>query len=234
MSEARLIQESLLPAEPPSFHRFDLHGHSRPTEEVGGDLFDYLPMSDILLGVAIADASGHGLPAALLARDVITGLRMGVSKDLKIISIVERLNSVISRSALSSKFVSLFYGELEPNGNFFYINAGHTPSLRYSGGSFEELTQGGLVLGPNPVAKYERGYVKLEAGDLVVMFTDGVTECESPSGMQFGMHRLRDLVRENAAKSAREIVEAIFEAADRFRAGAPQLDDMTMLVIRKT
>ena len=92
--------------------------------------------------LAIADASGHGLPAALLARDVITGLRMGMADDLKIIKAVERLNRVIHRSALSSKFVSLFYGEVEPNGNFLYCNAGHNPPLLRRPGSFQQLTQG--------------------------------------------------------------------------------------------
>lgn len=234
INEARLIQESVLPQEAPRFHGYQFHGHSRPAEEVGGDLFDYLPFSEKLVGVAVADASGHGLPAALLARDVITGLRMGFSEDLKIISAVERLNKVIHRSALSSKFVSLFYGELEPNGNLFYVNAGHTPSLTFRDGSFEELTEGGLVLGPNPDASYERGYVKLQSADLVVMYTDGVTECESPTGAQFGLQRLRDLVRELSGSSPEQIVEAIFAAADGHRAGTPQADDMTVLVIRKT
>ncbi|HXI04144.1 MAG TPA: PP2C family protein-serine/threonine phosphatase [Candidatus Saccharimonadales bacterium] len=234
MNEARLIQESLLPKGPPEFRGYDIHGQSRPTEIVGGDLFDYLHMSPKLLGVAVADASGHGLPAALLARDVITGLRMGMAEDFKIIRTVEKLNRVIHRSALSSKFASMFYGELEPNGNFFYINAGHTPSLLFRGGAFEELTLGGLVLGPNPSAQYERGYVKLKTGDMIVMYTDGVPECESPAGMQFGMHRLRDLVRQHADSSSREIVDSIFAAADAYMDSGPQLDDMTVVVIRKT
>ncbi len=234
MEEARLIQESLLPSGPPGFPGYDVHGLSRPTEIVGGDLFDYLPLSPKLLGIAVADASGHGLPAALLARDVITGLRMGIAEDLKIIKTIEKLNRVIHRSALSSKFASLFYGELEPSGNLLYVNAGHTPALLFDGTSFQELTLGGLVLGPNPGAQYERGYVRLVTGNLVVMYTDGVPECESAAGMPFGMHRLRDVIREHARATAKEIVEEIFNAADVHRGKAPQVDDMTVVVLRKT
>ncbi|MBI3449446.1 MAG: PP2C family protein-serine/threonine phosphatase [Acidobacteria bacterium] len=233
MIEARTIQESLLPAAPPAFEGFDIDGRSRPTEVVGGDLFDYLALSPHLLGVAIADASGHGLPAALLARDVITGLRMGMAEDLKIIKAVERLNRVIHRSALSSKFVSLFYGEVEPNGNFLYCNAGHNPPLLRKPGSFRELTQGGLVLGPNPEARYERGYVQMTSGSMVVMYTDGVTERENPAGKQFGLPRLRNIIRRADLASAREVVDTIFAATDEFAAGAHQRDDMTVVVVRK-
>ncbi len=231
--EARAIQERLLPSSPPVFAGYDIDGRSRPAALVGGDLFDYLHLSDQLLGVAIADASGHGLPAALLARDVITGLRIGMAEDLKIITAVGRLNRVIHRSALSSRFISLFYGELEPNGNFLYCNAGHNPPLLRRSHSFDELTQGGLVLGPNPDARYERGYVRLAAGDMIVMYTDGVTERENPAGKQFGLPRLRNLLRRLDGAGAREIVGAIFAAADEFGAGAPQADDMSVVVIRK-
>src|SRR5678815_1352577 len=138
--EARDIQLSLLPAGPPDFEGFDIDGQSHPADVVGGDLFDYIPQSHRLLGVAVADASGHGLPAALQARDVITGMRMGMQGDLKIIAAIERLNRVVNMSRLSSRFVSLFYGEVESNGNFIYCNAGHPPALFLHNGSFTELT----------------------------------------------------------------------------------------------
>ena len=233
LEESRVIQEGLLPAAPPRFEGFDIYGRSRPTEIVGGDAFDYLPLSPILLGVAIADASGHGLPAALLARDVITGLRVGMAEHLKIIKAIERLNRVIHRSALSSKFISLFYGELDPSGNFVYCNAGHNPALLQRGSRFEELRIGGLVLGPNPDATYERGYVRLAPGDRVVLYTDGVTEYENRSLRRFGLRRLRALLRTMDGSTAREIVDRVFEEAERFADGAPQTDDMTVVVVRR-
>ena len=234
MEEARVIQEGLLPAGPPRFEGYDIDGRSQPTEIVGGDAFDYLHLSDSMLGVAIADASGHGLPAALLARDVITGLRVGMTADLKITRAIERLNRVIHQSALSSKFVSLFYGELEASGNFIYCNAGHNPPLLWNGKAFRELSEGGLVLGPNPDAHYVRGYVILQPGDTVVMYTDGITEADGRSGRLFGRQRLRHLVRALHAKSAREILGEIFRAVAEFAAGTSQRDDMTAVIIRKT
>ncbi len=233
MSEARRIQESLLPAAPPRIAGYDIDGYSRPAEFVGGDLFDYLPLSSTLFGVAIADASGHGLPAALLARDVITGLRVGMAADLKIVKTIEKLNSVIHRSALSSKFASLFYGELETNGNFIYSNAGHTPPLLLRGEEFEQLAEGGLVLGPSPDAQYVRGYARLHPGDMIVMYTDGLSECEDPAGEQFGLDRLRGEIRQLRNESATQIVRGIFSAVDRFAGDVPQRDDMTVVVVKK-
>src|SRR5262245_12557151 len=189
--EAREIQLSILPVEPPRFAGYDIHGESRPADVVGGDLFDYIPHSSRLLGVAIADASGHGLPAALQARDVITGMRMGMEENLKIITAIERLNRVINRSSLSSRFVSLFYGEAESNGNFIYCNAGHPPALHLRDGSFTELKLGGAVLGPNPTARYERGFVTLQPGDHVIMYTDGVTEAMDSAEREYGLSRLK-------------------------------------------
>lgn len=235
MQEARYIQEGLLPEGPPEFEGYEIDGLSRPTEFVGGDLFDYLPLAPTLLGVAVADASGHGLPAALLARDVITGLRIGMAADFKIAYTIAKLNSVIHRSALSSKFASLFYGELEPNGNFIYTNAGQTPPLLYhrEKDQFLELRQGGLVLGPSPDAQYERGYVRLYSGDRVILYTDGITEYENPDGEQFGEERLREAIRSRADATASEMVHSIFDAVSRFAARAPQRDDMTVVAIRK-
>jgi sigma-B regulation protein RsbU (phosphoserine phosphatase) len=234
IAEARLIQESLLPAAAPDFPGYDIAGSSRAAELVGGDIIDYLPLSDNLLGVAIGDASGHGLPAALLARDVVTGLRFGMSADLKIIKAVERLNHVIHRSALSSKFASLFYAELEPSGLLIYCNAGHNPPLLYSGRTFQELRAGGLVLGPNPEARYVRGYAQLFPGDVVVMFSDGVIERDNPREKMFGLERLKNLTKRNAKSTAREIVDRIFEAADEFADGSAPKDDQTVLIVKKT
>jgi serine phosphatase RsbU (regulator of sigma subunit) len=233
LEESRIIQESLLPSSPPIFDGYDVDGLSRPTEIVGGDLFDFLPLSDRLLGVAIADASGHGLPAALMARDVVTGLRVGMDEDLKVVRVVERLNRVIHRATLSSRFISLFYGEFDTNGTLIYCNAGHNPPLLRGPKSFEELDRGGLILGPNPNARYERGHVRLQRGDAVVMYTDGLIERANPRGEEFGVNRLRRLLRKIDGASARETVERLFSAADEHAGGARQVDDVTVVVVRK-
>jgi phosphoserine phosphatase RsbU/P len=233
LEESRVIQESLLPASPPSFEGYEMDGRSRPTEIVGGDVFDYLRLTDALFGVAIADASGHGLPAALLARDVITGLRMGIRPELKVVRVIENLNEVIHRAALSSKFISLWYGEFERGGTLIYCNAGHNPPLLQRGDRFMSLDRGGLVLGPNPAARYERGHVRLRSGDRIVMYTDGLIECENGAGRPFGLRGLREVLRRTAHVPAAEAVEALFEAVDRHSGGARQQDDITAVVVRK-
>jgi sigma-B regulation protein RsbU (phosphoserine phosphatase) len=233
LEEARRIQLSLLPKSSPAFLQYDIFGRTVPAEAVAGDLYDFIAVSNRILGVAIADASGHGLPAALQARDVIIGLRMGLSEHLKIVSTIERLNRVINRSTLVTRFVSLFYGELEPNGNFIYCNAGHPPPLLLlRGGGFRALDQGGLVLGPDPEARYERGYVCLQPGDTVVLYTDGITEATGPGDEDFGVDRLRRLVADNARLPARALTDRIFREVESFSRRSTPRDDQSVVVLR--
>src|SRR5207244_2120194 len=120
---------SLLPDEPPELRGCDIACRSVAAEEVGGDFYDFMAFGEEILMVAIGDASGHGLPAALLVRDVVTGLRMGIEKDLKMGYVFGKLNRVVNRSRLSSRFVSVFFGEIEPAGDMIFVNAGHEPPL---------------------------------------------------------------------------------------------------------
>jgi len=231
VEEVREIQISLLPPAPPQFKGYDIWGASVPAEEVGGDLFDYIPVSERSLGVAIADSAGHGMPAALPARDAIIGLRMGVEERLRVTSMVEKLNRVVSRSALASRFISMFYCEIEHNGNLVYCNAGHHPPLLFNGGSVLELDQGGLILGPNPEARYERGYVRMEAGSILLLFTDGIVEAQNPSGEMYGTGRLVELVRSRSWGSARDLVDQVFDHVRRFSHTDPPTDDQTVVAV---
>jgi serine phosphatase RsbU (regulator of sigma subunit) len=232
MEEARQIQMSLLPKAPPNFATFDIHGRMVPAESLGGDLYDFIHISERVMGVAVADSSGHGLPAALQARDVITGLRMGMAEHLKIISTIERLNKVIHRSTLVTRFVSLFYGEIERNGNFIYCNAGHPPALHYQDGRFRELDQGGLVLGPDPEARYERGYARVRPSDVIVIYSDGITEATGPDDQDFGLERLQRVVADNAALPARALTDLIFQKVEAFSRRSRPRDDQTVVVVR--
>ncbi|MFQ5767248.1 MAG: PP2C family protein-serine/threonine phosphatase, partial [Acidobacteriota bacterium] len=172
MQRIREIQRSLFPSTPPSFPGYEIGGRSRPIETVGGDVYDFIPLSRRIMGLLVADSSGHGLAAALQARDVVTGMRMGLQEDLKIVRVVEKLNRVIHRTTLSSKFISLFYAEMELNGNLIYCNAGHVPALWLHEDRFHLLTQGGSVLGPSAEAQYERGYILMDQGDVLALYTD--------------------------------------------------------------
>lgn len=234
VAEVREIQLSLLPAAAPQFHDYDIWGASSPAEEVGGDLYDYIAVSDRSLGVAIADSAGHGLPAALQARDAIIGLRMGVEERLRITATIEKLNRVVNRSALATKFISLWYGEIEPNGNLVYCNAGHNPPLLRVGGQITELRRGGLILGPNPDASYERGYTQMTPGAVLLLYTDGIVEAADSDGEMFGMERLREILSADDWSTARGLVERVFSGVREFSRTDPPLDDQTVVaVIRK-
>ena len=223
-AQARAIQLSLLPRVAPVFGDFDIWGASQPAEDVGGDLFDFIAVSARNLGIAVADASGHGLPAALQARDAIIGLRMGVEENLRISATIEKLNRVVSHSALASKFISLFYGELELSGTLVYCNAGHNPPLLLDEGTFRELPPGGMILGPDPTARYARGYETLRPGAVLVAYTDGIVEALNAEEEAFGMDRLREVIAAKPWPSARELVAAVF-AAVRDHVGTDHRDD---------
>jgi len=230
--EAAEIQQSLLLDELPDFPGFELAARSVPAEEVGGDFFDFIPFDGELLGFAIGDASGHGLPAALLVRDVVTGLRMGIERELKVGPVLTKLNRVIHRSRLSSRFVSVFYGELESEGNLIYVNAGQQPPMLFSRGHVLELTTGGTVIGPLPEVRFQRGVVRLDPGDVLLAMTDGIFDRRSEAGEFFGETRLRRLVQESK-DPAPALLERIFAEAFAFGDNRPWEDDATAVVIRR-
>ncbi|MEM7479568.1 MAG: PP2C family protein-serine/threonine phosphatase [Acidobacteriota bacterium] len=238
MREASKIQRSIRPKKDPVYDPFDISGASEALETVGGDYFDYIPISDKILGLAIADVSGHGLPAALQVRDIYMGLRMGLARDYKIVRTVERLNGIIHQSTLTSRFVSMFYGELELNGLFIYVNAGHPRPFHLSAkGAVRFLSEGGPVLGPLPKPTYERGYVAMEPGDLLVFFTDGITETVGKAGggaEEFGSDRLVELCRGIQHQPAKEIARAILDEVKSFSGARPVNDDRTVMVVRRT
>ena len=249
--EARKIQASILPRRAPTYGDFDMYGRSVPVESVGGDFFDYIPVTDKILGLAIADVSGHGLPAALQVRDIYMGLRMGLARDFKIVRTVERMNRIIHRSTLTSRFVSMFYGELELNGVFIYVNAGHPPPFHLAAdGTVTHLEAGGPVLGPLSEASYERGFVIMKPGDMLVFYTDGIVEThggsqreaprETPPPLshpaaapleEYGVDRLLAVARRHQGQPSQAVVEAIFADVEEWSLGAPADDDRTVVVV---
>jgi phosphoserine phosphatase RsbU/P len=235
VKEAAEIQQSLLVEEPPEFPGYDLACRSIAAEEVGGDFYDFLAFGNELLGLAIGDASGHGLPAALLVRDVVTGLRMGIEKDLKIAYVFGKLNRVIHRSNLSSRFISVFYGELETDGTLIYVNAGHQPPLIFApdGSTTEELRTGGTVIGPLREATFRRGYGYMPPGAVMVALTDGILERRDEDGEFLGEDRLKTLVRMSLNLSAQEILERIIGVTYAFGADRPWEDDATVVVVKR-
>ncbi len=233
LEQARTIQMSLLPAEVPRFGDFDIAALSVPASAVGGDFFDLLPLDDDTLMVAVADASGHGLPAALQARDVATGLRMGIERDLKITRTIEKLNRVIHRSRLATHFVSLVFGELEMNGNFAYINAGHPPPLLLDDHEIHELSVGGMILGPCPEARYKLGFAHLDRGGALVLYSDGVIERGTQGGDPFDVEGLAAWLNDWRGGPARDAVDDLMNRLRSRGDGAPFEDDVTVLFVRR-
>ena len=229
--EAQRIQQSILPQRVPQYAGYDIWGRTVPAEIVSGDFYDYIPVSDNILGLAIADGSGHGLPAALVVRDIYMGLRMATDRDFKIIRTLEKLNHIIHRGRLTTKFVSLFYGELETGGILIYSNAGHNPPfVLRKNGKEEFLRNGGPVLGPTPDATYTRGFVKFESGDLLCMYSDGVIEAHDRSDREFGTDRLVRIVRANRNRSAQEIGQEVLARVAKF--GREGEDDRTIVIVK--
>jgi serine phosphatase RsbU (regulator of sigma subunit) len=233
LDRAREIQRSLLPDPLSSLEGFEIDARSESADEVGGDVFDTIRLTPEVVGLMIADASGHGLPAALEARDVVVGLRMGASWQWKIEATIERLNRILCSSTLPSRFVSLVYGELDTGGAFSYVNAGHPAPLLVSADGAEWLPESDRVLGISPDSDYGVRRTQIPPGGMLLLYTDGVTECPSPSGEEFGAERLSGIASLLRTFEAPRITEAVFDALAEHAAGLPLPDDASLLVVKR-
>jgi sigma-B regulation protein RsbU (phosphoserine phosphatase) len=158
---------------------------------------------------------------------------MGLEKHLRMEYVFSKLNRVIHRSNISSRYVSLFYGELETNGNLAYVNAGHQPPLLARKDRLQELRMGGAVIGPLPDVSFRRGFIRLDPGNVLVLLTDGLVERTGPSGEFFGEERLKTLVQENYETPAGDLADRILEATLAHGGGQPWDDDVTLMVVRR-
>lgn len=234
--QSQEIQLSLLPEKDPVFEGYDISGRSIPAQIVGGDVYDFIFVTPKILGIAVGDATGHGLPAALQARDALVGLRMGIHEDQKIVKVFEKLNSIIHRSRLTSRYVSLFYMEIEPNGQAVYINAGHVYPFHYRKRKkrFVPLTEGGMVLGPTSNATYGRGFLYLEPGDSIIAFSDGITEAKNLSGEDYGDHRVKEFVKKHYDEfNAGQMVDRLLDDVAVWSKDSDYTDDRTVVFAKK-
>jgi serine phosphatase RsbU (regulator of sigma subunit) len=238
---AREIQERLLPHEAPPFPGYELTGMSLPSRQVGGDYFDFLDLGDGRLGLAIGDVSGKGIPAALLMANLQASLQGQVVHPSSVAEVVARMNELLVRSTDPRMFATFFYAELDgASGRLTYTNAGHNPPLLCRrDGSLSSLGEGGLLLGMLSGQAYEQQSVVLAPGEFLVLYTDGITEAAAPvpeeeePGDMFGEEALRAVIREHADRPAAGVREAILAAVERHTRGAPQSDDITLMVVRR-
>jgi len=235
MEDTRQIQNSILPRHLPNPGEFEIAARSLAAEIVGGDFYDVIILDENMFDVVIADATGHGLPAALQVRDVFTGLRMGLSREFKLTRTLERLNQIIHCSRLATKFVSLFLAEIHTNGTVLYCNAGHPAALLiHHDRSTERLRTGGLLIGPTPAAKYRIGVAEMDAGDMLVLYTDGITEATAPgSDEEYGQDRLLQVAMAARHLDPVAIVDRIFTDVGEFSRGSPPADDQTLMVVKR-
>jgi sigma-B regulation protein RsbU (phosphoserine phosphatase) len=209
-------------------------GMTRPANTVGGDFYDILQLPDGRLLVAVGDVAGKGSPAALLMALLLAMLRTLVDEGFGGAILAARLNAQICKHAPRSRFVTLFLATLDPRtGELAYVNAGQNPPLlRRARGGFEALREGGMALGMFESATYVEGRVQLNPGDVLVMYSDGITEAENPEGHPFdevGLQRVID----SRWGSAKELGWAAFEAVERHARERRLLDDLTVLVLRR-
>jgi len=230
---AREIQVGLLPKQVPQVPGFDIYGYSAPSKQVGGDYFDFLALPDGKVGLGIADVSGKGTPAALLMANLQAALRSQALTNCEPAVGVANANRLLCQSVEKGKFATLVYGCLYPQEKrFTYVNAGHNPPILFSGSQLVTLDQGGLLLGMLENAPYEQGFVHLKSGDLLVMYTDGVTEAANETEVQFEEERLIRVVRENISLSAKQIAEKIVGEVKAFQGLQPQSDDITLVIVK--
>ncbi len=232
---AREIQESFLPKSAPALPRFDVAGATFPHDEVGGDYYDFVPVTETRVGLAIADVSGKGIPAALLMAGFRMSLLAEVRNEFAIRAVMRKVNSLLYESTDRDKFVTAFYGVLDvKNRVLTFSNAGHNPPilLRAAGGRFEYLEEGGVAFGVLPDARYEERPIALAPGDLLVLYTDGISEAPNPAGKLYGTRRLEETMARLRMRGAREILDGIVAEVRAWTGDHGPSDDITLIVLQ--
>ncbi|MPZ20339.1 MAG: SpoIIE family protein phosphatase [Luteitalea sp.] len=234
LNVAREIQRAMLPRQPFIGLGVQAHGETRPANTVGGDFFDIVPTPDGRLLVALGDVAGKGTPAALLMALLLAILRTLVDEGLDAQALATRLNQQVLRHAPRSRFITALLGIYDPESHVLtYVNAGHPPALlRHANGSLERLPPSGMALGLDRRAVYSSRNVMLCPGDLLVVYSDGITEAESPSGAPFDDDGVDEAVTQHAAESAQVVTSALMARVEAHIADARVCDDLTILALR--
>ncbi len=232
---AQDVQAGLLPARAPRLPGYAMAGRCIPTFEIGGDCFDYVPLPDGRLGMMVADVSGKGIPAALIMASFRTLVRAHARSDPHPAALAEATNRRLPDYISGASFVTAFYGVLDPaDGSFTYVNCGHNPPLlvRHDGRT-EELVCGGLPLGAFEDAGYDQATVRLDPGDVIAIYTDGVVENDDDERGDFGAARLAELLVKHRRRSPQDIVEVVVAETRQYHGISIYPDDFTLLVLKR-
>lgn len=232
---ASRIQLDLLPKTFPTVPGYDIAGKSIPAQVVGGDYFDFIPINEQRLAFCVGDVSGKGLPASLLMANLQATLRGQAPWNISAQECMVRSNRLLFHSTSSEKFVTLFYGILDKDKHQLdFSNAGHNPPLLFSStGEYRLLEAGGTVLSIMENFSYQEEVVNIQKGDLLVVYSDGITEAMNAKDEQFEEERLIDLIKQHRNESAQDLIETILSDVGTFAGTMPQADDMTLLVVKR-
>ncbi len=231
--QAGQIQRRMIPRKTPNHPRVEFGYVYQPSFDVGGDFFDFLNLPEGNVGIAIADVVGKGLPGALMMASVRSALRAHAQSIFDIDDIVGRVNRHMCRDTLVSEFATLFYGVISPNARqFTFCNAGHNPPVLVRDDKIKELMTGGLVIGVLPESTYEKEVVDLQSGDLLVFYTDGVTESVNYDDELYGFDRLRESIFKHRDLEVATMTQQLLWDVRRFAGLADQADDITVVVAR--
>ncbi len=235
MQQAAVIQNSLLPGSAPSIPGMDIAGKTTACRTVGGDYYDFLPFPDGRVGLLVGDVAGKGMPASLMMSSLHARVHVLFEDGDDLAQKMTRLNKSTCQNCPDNRFITFFMTVADPStGELVYSNAGHNPPLLIrAAGGFETLAGGGMILGILPKASYQDARAQLDPGDILLLFSDGVTEASDPRGEEFGEARLAELVASLRHRPAAEIVEAVNDAVGAFTEGAPAADDITVVAVRR-
>ncbi|MEO1083035.1 MAG: PP2C family protein-serine/threonine phosphatase, partial [Acidobacteriota bacterium] len=235
MELAAEIQQQLLPKAMPRIPGYEIIGWNRPARQVGGDYFGFQDLGDGCLGITVGDVTGKGMPAALLVSTLHSALRVLLDRMEMGPALIERLNRHICEASSANKFITLLLGTLDTvNSQFDFLNAGHNPGiLMRANGDVVELGSSGLPVGLVPSATYGASNLEIGNGDLVCLYSDGITECESNDDEEFGLDRLVDLMRDLFDRPLPEILATIDKTMIEWADGQAQGDDQTVVLLRR-
>jgi sigma-B regulation protein RsbU (phosphoserine phosphatase) len=231
---AREVQERLFPQDCPPIAGLDYCGRCRPAQAVGGDYYDFVTGADNTLGIAIGDVSGKGISAALLMASLQASLRgQAIAGVHDLAALMRNINLLVHEASAANRYATFFYGEYHlDQRRLEYVNAGHNPPMILRGYEVIRLEAGGPVVGLLKQADYQQAHCNLMPGDLLIAFTDGVSESMTVEGDEWGEERFIQAAQKCRGLGAAEIITHLISCADAFAAGAPQHDDMTLVVVK--
>jgi serine phosphatase RsbU (regulator of sigma subunit) len=236
LSQAAEIQGRMLPDKAPAVDGADLAGFNAACRTVGGDYYDFFPYEGGRVGLALGDVSGKGMPASLMMMALQARVQVLAEDPGDLATFMTRLNKATCANCPSNRFITFFFCVLDAStGALAFANAGHNPPIVIrASGEAELLEGGGPVLGILPIAPYGEQQAQLERGDMLVLYSDGVTEANNLAYDQFDEERFIEVLKRHRGESAAAVVEAVTKSLAEFAAGAPQADDITLVVAKRT